>query len=477
MSKEKTKIKRNKSIIITLTIVAIGLLGSIILLRPNIDAKNDSFRLTEASKPAAADKLTEISILQWNHFVPQYDKWFDPFALDWGKTVGANVVVEHISLTELSGRLNEAIDAGEGPTLVELIIGASSFTENVHDLTDLNRKAQDMFGEQIETCHANSYLPTTERYYGFCVGWVPDPGNYNIELWTEAGFPEGPKTWMELLEGGQQIKDEFGVPVGIGLSPELDSEMANRAIIWSFGGSIQDANENVVINSPEVLSAVEFMTELYQNTMTDDVFEWNAATNNQGLIAGELSYILNSVSAYRSLQKLDPESSDNIGFVEPLRGPDGRRYASSHVWSVYVIPNYVQGEELEAAQDFLLHLASNYNQAVFNAELYNFPAFINTVPELYEEGGWLDIDPFGSRPSDKLKILANAEEWVTHLGYPGPANPAVAEVYATNIISTMMGEVARGEKSPEQAIADAEIQINAIFDKWREKGLVGGVSN
>ena len=416
----------------------------------------------------------QIEILQWNHFVPQYDKWFDPFAESWGNTAGVDVAVEHVSLTELPGRLSAAVEAGEGPTLVELIIGGSTFVEGVHDLTDLNMQAQEMFGEQIGTCKANSYLPATDHYYAFCVAWVPDPGNYNIDLWTEAGYPNGPSTWMELLEGGAKIKQETGVPVGIGLSPELDSEMANRAIIWSFGGAIQDKNENVVINSPEVIEAVEFMAEFYQQTMTDDVFNWNAATNNQGLIAGDLSYILNSVSAYRSLQKLDPEAADRIGFVEALSGPNGEQYASSHVWSIYVIPNYVQGEELEAAKAFLLHLAGNYNQAVFNSELYNFPAFKSTAPELYEAGGWLDVDPFGSRPASKLKLLGNAENWVTHLGYPGPANPAMAEVYAKNIITTMMGQVARAEKTPEEAVAEAEVEITAIVEKWRAKGFVGG---
>jgi multiple sugar transport system substrate-binding protein len=95
------------------------------------------------------------------------------------------------------------------------------------------------------------------------------------------------------------------------------------------------------------------------------------------------------------------------------------------------------------------------------------------VPQLYEEGGWLDNDPFGSVPPDKLKVLLTAENWVTYLGYPGPSNPAEAEVYATHIIPTMMGKAALGELTPEEAIAEAETQINTIFEKWRDKGFVG----
>jgi multiple sugar transport system substrate-binding protein len=425
----------------------------------------------ETAAEAGFPEGTELSILQWSHFVPQYDVWFDPFAEDWGAANGVDVTVDHVDIAELSPNLTAAIDAGEGPTLVELPLAAANFVEGVRDLTDVNMEAQELFGPQAETCTNNSYLPANDKWYGYCHGWVPDPGDYDRALWAEAGFPDGPETWADLLEGGAFIRDNLGVPMGLGLSPEIDSNMAMRAIIWSYGGSIQDADECVTINSPEVLEAVNYVVDLYNNTMTEEVFAWGAASNNQGLIAGELSYILNSISAYRSLQKIDPEAADNIGFVPALSGPRGDQHASAHLWYIYVIPSYVEeGPELEAAKDFLLHLTANYNQATFNSELYNFPAFESTVPQLE---GWLANDPFGSRPADKLTLLLTAKDWVTYLGWPGPSNPAIAEVYATNVIPTMMGRAALGELTPEEAIAEAETQINDIFAKWRDRGLVG----
>ena len=413
---------------------------------------------------------TPLHILQWSHFVPQYDVWFDPFAQAWGEANGVDVTVDHIALAELPASLTAAIDAGEGPSLIEMVFSPAAFINCLHDLTDVNLQAQELFGDQVETCAKSSYLPATGTYYGYCHGWVPDPADYDIELWTAVGFPEGPETWDDLLAGGKAIRDQFGVPLGIGLSPELDSRMASRAIIWSFGGSIQDENECVVLNSPETIEAVEYMANLYQTTMTDEVFAWTAASNNQGLIAGELSYILNSISAYRTLQDIDPAAADNIGFGPALIGPRGDQHASSHVWAIYVIPNYVEGAELEAAKSFLLHLTANYNQAVFNSKLYTFPAFPSTVPQL---DGWLANDPFGSRPADKLAVLGTAKDWVAWLGYPGPSNPAIGEIFGSNIIETMMAQVARGEKTAEEAVAEAEVQVNAIFEKWRDQGLVG----
>jgi multiple sugar transport system substrate-binding protein len=38
----------------------------------------------------------------------------------------------------------------------------------------------------------------------------------------------------------------------------------------------------------------------------------------------------------------------------------------------------------------------------------------------------------------------------------------------------MLAMVARGEMNPEESVAQAEGQIRAIFDRWRDQGLVGG---
>jgi multiple sugar transport system substrate-binding protein len=86
----------------------------------------------------------------------------------------------------------------------------------------------------------------------------------------------------------------------------------------------------------------------------------------------------------------------------------------------------------------------------------------------------LDNDPFGANPANKLAVLKNSTEWATNIGHPGPANPAVGQIFAQAIIPVMFAEAARGDKTPEQAVADAESQIKGIFEDWRGRGLVGG---
>ena len=410
----------------------------------------------------------ELSLLQWSHFVPRYDKWFDAWAEDWGEANGLRVRVDHVNVAELPAALTAAIEAGEGPSIIEMAFPPTAFIEGLHPLNDINAAAEAEHGERTANCLATSYLPINDTFVGFTHGYIPDPGDYQISLWEDIGMPAGPSTWDELYEGGRAIWQQHGVPVGIGLSPELDSRMATRAVIWSHGGSVQDANENVVLNSPETIAAVKYYARLQNDAMTDEVFGWTASSNNQGLIAGELSYILNSISAYRSLQKIDEEAAADIGFVPALAGPAGA-FASSHVWQIYVIPKYVQGAELEAAKKFILDHTAVYSDAVYNSELYNFPCYASTVPEL---PGWVENDPFGSQPADKLKVLETVNEWSVYIGYPGTANPAVMQAFGENLVVNMVARVAKGEQSAEDSVAEAHARAEEIFADWRARGYL-----
>src|SRR2546427_10410735 len=55
-----------------------------------------------------------LKILQWSHFVPSYDAWFDKYAKDWGTAKGVEVTVDHISLADLGTRGNAEVAAQQG---------------------------------------------------------------------------------------------------------------------------------------------------------------------------------------------------------------------------------------------------------------------------------------------------------------------------------------------------------------------------
>lgn len=409
----------------------------------------------------------DLRVLQWSHFVPAYDKWFDPYVQQWGQHVGVNASVEHINYADIVPRTAAEISANSGHDLIMYITVPSALEQSLVDLTDVNTEAQKRYGKQVEWAKQVSYNPTTKKWYGYCHSWVPDPGDYRRSLWAKAGMPDGPRTYDDLLTGGARIKNEQNVPLGIGMSNEIDSNMAARAMIWSFGGSVQDANQNVVLNSPETVAAVDYMSKLYKQTMTDAVFSWNAASNNQGLAAGQLSYILNSISAYRTSQSTTPDVANDIFFTPALKGPGGIGLASEHVIAVYIVPKFAKN--VDAAKEFLLNLSANAQSVTYHSQLYNFPSFPASVPQL---DGWLTNDPFNSQPANKLEVLKSANDWSTNLGHPGPANAAIGEIFTTFVLPQMMAKAATGQLSAAQAVQEADARCRQIFDKWRGVGLV-----
>jgi len=436
-------------------------------------ASSDNVSVPVAGEPAGRfreprSKLAgSLSILTWSHFVPAHDKWFDLWVKEWGSRVGVRVTVDHINNAELAPRTQAEIQGNAGHDLILHISAVPQFEPSVLDLTDVVTEANNRHGKQLEMCRKSSFNPTTKKYFAFAPAWVPDPGDYRRSLWEPAGLAAGPSTYDDLLRGAVAIKKSRGVQLGLGMSQELDSNMAGRALMWSFGASIQDAREQVVINSPQTVAAVDYMARLFKDSMTPEVFGWNAASNNQGLASGQLSYILNSISAWRTAQETDPDVADDIFFTPALAGP-AAGIAASHVMYNWIVPNYARNPA--AAKELLLHYVNNTDLATWNSRLYDFPAYRDVVPSLSD---WLRKDPFGAKPADKLSLLEKATDWSTNVGHPGPANTAEGEVFATFIIPNMFARAARGEVKPQQAVADAEAQIRPIFDKWRQRGLIG----
>ncbi|WP_084263097.1 ABC transporter substrate-binding protein [Actinomadura formosensis] len=409
-----------------------------------------------------------LSILMWSHFVPRHDKWFDKFLSDWGEKVGVDVRVDHINTVDVPRRAASEIQAGRGHDLIQHIAPFSQYEPSVLDMTDVVQEATRRWGQQLELCRKSSYNPNTRRFYAYCPGWSPDPGDYRRSMWQKVGMPNGPTSWDDLLRGAAEIKKQTGVPCGIGLSPETDSNMAARALLWSFGGSVQDPHERVVVNSDATVAAVEYMARLFKEAETSEVFSWTPASNNQALIAGKSSYIVNSISAWRTAMGTNRAIGDDIFFVPALRGPKAA-LAAQHVIQQWIVPKYAANPD--AAKEFLLHYTANFPSVSYHSELYDLPGWPSVVPQL---NGWLDNDPWGAKPANKLALLKTATSWSANIGYPGPSNPAIGEIFNTNVLPTMFGRAARGQASPAQAVAEAEDRINAIFKNWRARGLVGG---
>ena len=134
-------------------------------------------------------------------------------------------------------------------------------------------------------------------------------------------------------------------------------------------------------------------------------------------------------------------------FVPALKGPTGIQLASEHVMSGYVVWKFSKNQE--AAKEFLVALVDASRESMNASKLYNFPSFYGAAADpgtplakKVESGAaWIskqcNNDPFGSKPADKLALLAKSQPWSTNLGHPSSANPAEGEIFDTYVITDM----------------------------------------
>ena len=404
-----------------------------------------------------------LRILQWSHFVPAYDGWFDnQYTKRWGQANDTDVIVDHVNQADLPGRVAAEAAAGKGHDLVALLAPAPQYEDRVIDHKEIVQEVRKKRGKMIDVCYRSSYNPKTKKFHGFPDFYAPDPINYRTDLWSQVGSK--PTTWDQVLKAAPKLR-AAGHPIGIGMSNEIDSNMALMALMMCFGSFIQNGKARVTLNTKATRDALKFGRALFKNGMTNEIFAWTAASNNQGMLAGHLSLALNAISIPRSAETSNPDLAKTIGLLPIPSGPHGR-LGLEHVMHTYMIWKFAANKKM--AVKFLAELELKYRGAFEASKFYNFPSFPASVRNIPVR---LARDPHA--PKGKYDILKTiSEKYTKNLGYPGYSNAAIGEIFDTFLIPQMFAEVAQGKRSPDDAARAYQRRFDTIFTKWRKRGKI-----
>jgi multiple sugar transport system substrate-binding protein len=413
------------------------------------------------SAPFVANALAQtktLKILQWSHFVPQYDTWFDGFAKDWGKKNGTSVTVDHMPHLELPARAAAEVAAGSGHDIFAFngSGGPHLYEKHVVDLTALVGEVEKKYGRVQQVGRQIAYNEAAKAWSAFPAYYISFPGLYRKDLWDEIGMK--PDTWEDIRVGGAKLKAK-GFPVGISLGHSVDPNLSYRSLLWSYGAAeCDETGKRVTLDSKQTLEVVKFVRALYKEAMEPDVLSWDDASNNKYLASGRASWIHNPISAYRSIQKATPELADKIQVWKTPAGPVRRLACASP--NSYVIWRFARNQD--TAIEFLRYYADHGIESFEASTGYNHPLFADIVPKPMPI---LSNDPT-SHPPDKLRVLETTNDWHATYGYPGPAGPASDEVADNFIICDMMAKAATDKATPEEAVAWATKEVELIYKKW-----------
>jgi multiple sugar transport system substrate-binding protein len=383
-----------------------------------------------------------LKILQWKHFVPSYDEWFNgTYVKEWGEQNDTQVIVDNIGLGDITKHVAAEAEAQNGHDLVMLLEPPAIHEDRVIDHREIYEECERRYGSAPEFAIKSTYNPKTEKYFGFSNAFLPAVLTYRKDLWDAVGAM--PNSWEDVLRGGRQIKLLHESPVGISLAPEPNSNHSMRAIMYSLGSSVQDVDGNPVLKSKQTLEAIKYVKALYQEAMIEEVLTWNPTSNNSFMVAGTGCLTLDTMSIARASEKLERPFASDVRLAKAPEGPAGR-LAPSFSIATYFIWNFAKNAE--GARQFLLDYTGRTREGFLASGFQNMPTFPHAVSDLAQ----LVANDASATPPNKYSVLAEAFTWTTNVGYPGYTNGAVAEVMDNGVIPRMFAQAATGSSRPKK---------------------------
>ena len=408
-----------------------------------------------------------LSIMQWAHFVPAYDQWLDnTYVKQWGEKNDVEVKIDHINNALLPATAASEVAAQKGHDLFQFLFPPSALEKQTIPLNDVVQEITRKLGKMTDVAYKSTYNPKTKRYYGVADNYVPDPIHYRKSMWFNVGI--APNTWDNVRRAAPKLK-AAGHPVGLGMSNELDSNMMLMSLLYCYGAALQTVDGRPNINTKGTIDALRVMAEIYKNGMSDEVFAWTAASNNQAFLAGRLSMAVNAISIARSAEASGNNALSDDTWLRPIpRGPV-RALGNEHVMGVFFVWKFAQNKD--AAKKYIVDQQFAYKDHFTNSGFYNFPAWTNAVP-----GGFRAMNRMAAadshKPRGKYTILTSiARRYTTNVGYPGFANAAVGDIFNQFLIPQMFAQVAQGKMTPADAARSMQGQFRTIYGRWRAQGL------
>ena len=415
------------------------------------------------SSRARAQQKT-LKIMQWKHFVPNYDTWFNErFVKQWGEQNDTLVVVDNVGLGDITGRAAAEAEAQHGHDLVLLLAPPATHEDQLIDHREIYEACERQYGKAPDFAIKSSYNPKTDKYFCFCSACLPALVTYR----RTCGMPSARHPRRGTTSGVAGVRSSCCTTRRwASVSPRSTIATTTlRAVMQSFGSSVQNADGIPALKSAATLEAIKYVKALYEEAMTKDVLTWDAASNNHFMAAGAGSLTLDTMSIVRAGESQQLPVANDLWLAKAPEGPAGRLAPSFGILS-YFIWNFA--ENIDGAKQFLVDYTGHARQAFLESGFQNMPAFPDAVPDLAQ----LVANDANATPTDKYSVLAEGYGWTTNIGYPGYTNAAVGEVLTNGLIPTMCARAATGQLTPEEALDQADQEVRRIFAKWQERGKV-----
>ncbi len=267
----------------------------------------------------------------------------------------------------------------------------------------------------------------------------------NLDLWEQAGMldeegkPIIPTNVDDWRAAAQTFFDATGVPFFEFPAGGTDMSRDWMALVYQQGGSIQDADGNPTMNTPEGLTALELIVSVYDGVMSSETGSTNRVetfANNQAGSTREGTWQVNNIDAQANSPDIPLSRFYVTSFPQFFDQP--ATWSSTHAMIVPLGLN-PDPDRIDRVMKFLAWL--NENNGVW-AYTGHFP-----VNKSFSE-------------SEAFTSIPHRQEYLNFVNEAVPM-PRLNWVTAfEDIMNEEIQAAVLGDKSAEQALADAQSRFD-----------------
>lgn len=177
---------------------------------------------------------------------------------------------------------------------------------------------------------------------------------YRTDILAAAGYTEPPKTWDELMTMAKALTKDgiYGLAMFTG-----DNIMTQQHLVGfmrAAGGKVMDEEGNIVIDSPENLQALTYMTDLIKaGVVPPSANTWNYGDDVNILGTGQVAMSFMWGGYGTLLESMFPEDYKNIAFTTIPVGPSGESGTKTGSGGFFLFSGSKHPEEAKIFIEFM----------------------------------------------------------------------------------------------------------------------------
>lgn len=178
-----------------------------------------------------------------------------------------DVKIEVVNWPNLLQKLQTDISAGANADIS--IIGTRWLLDFVHD--GIAEPLDHFMTPEFKNGFIGPFLKPGQIKgvtYGLPIAASARAMYYNKEMLTKAGFPDGPKTWDDVIAAAKKIHAAGGNGFGL-MAKGTEVDVYFYYALWTYGGEVLDAHNKAAFDSPAGVKALTMYKSMLDQGLTE----------------------------------------------------------------------------------------------------------------------------------------------------------------------------------------------------------------